>query len=118
MRSRQAAGRTSPAVSRTDFARSKLAAARLDEADVSFAKFEGSDLSGTDLTKAVGWRVNFAKANLEKPPVKAIGVGKLTVQLQRTKLKDVQKAFGGTIQHEGDGAGTPGRGAGVRCHRT
>lgn len=48
---------------------------------------------------------NFSKANLEKPPVKAIGVGKLTVQLQRTKLKDVQKAFGGTIQREGDGAG-------------
>ena len=48
---------------------------------------------------------NFAKANLEKAPVKAIGVGKLIVQLQRTKLKDVQKAFGGTIQNEGDGAG-------------
>lgn len=48
---------------------------------------------------------NFSKANLEKAPVKAIGVGKLTVQLQRTKLKDVQKAFGGTIQREGDGAG-------------
>ena len=48
---------------------------------------------------------NFAKANLEKAPVKAIGVGKLNVQLQRTKLKDVQKAFGGTIQNEGDGAG-------------
>ncbi|WP_069910146.1 hypothetical protein [Devosia insulae] len=48
---------------------------------------------------------NFSKANLEKAPVKAIGVGKLTVQLQRTKLKDVQKAFGGTIQRGGDGAG-------------
>lgn len=48
---------------------------------------------------------NFSKANLEKPPVQAIGVGKLKVQLQRTKLKDVQKAFGGTIQREGDGAG-------------
>lgn len=48
---------------------------------------------------------NFQEANLEKPPVKAIGVGKLNVQLQRTRLKDVQKAFGGTIQREGDGAG-------------
>jgi hypothetical protein len=48
---------------------------------------------------------NFARANIEKAPVKAIGVGKLNVQLQRTKLKDVQKAFGGTIQNEGDGAG-------------
>jgi len=48
---------------------------------------------------------NFSKANLEKAPVKAIGVGKLTVQLQRTKLKDIQKAFGGTIRRDGDGAG-------------
>lgn len=48
---------------------------------------------------------NFAKANLEKAPVQAIDVGSLTVQLQRTKLKDVQKAFGGTIQREGDGSG-------------
>lgn len=48
---------------------------------------------------------NFSKANIDKAPVKAIGVGKLTVQLQRTKLKDVQKAFGGTIRREGDGAG-------------
>lgn len=48
---------------------------------------------------------NFSKANLEKPPVKAIGVGKLTVQLQRTRLKDVQKVLGGTIRREGDGAG-------------
>jgi len=48
---------------------------------------------------------NFSKANLDKAPVKAIGVGKLTVQLQRTKLKDVQKALGGTIRRDGDGAG-------------
>jgi len=48
---------------------------------------------------------NFSKANLEKAPVKAIEVGKLNVQLQRTKLKDLQKAFGGTIQSDGDGAG-------------
>lgn len=48
---------------------------------------------------------NFSKANLEKAPVKAIGVGKLTVQLQRTKLKDIQKALGGTIRRDGDGAG-------------
>lgn len=48
---------------------------------------------------------NFNKANLEKAPVKSIAVGKLQVTLQRTKLKDVQKAFGGTIQRQGDGAG-------------
>jgi hypothetical protein len=48
---------------------------------------------------------NFSKANLEKPPVKAITVGSLKVTLQRTKLKDIQKVYGGTIQHDGDGAG-------------
>lgn len=48
---------------------------------------------------------NFSKANLEKAPVKAITVGSLKVTLQRTRLKDVQKAFGGTIQTDGDGAG-------------
>lgn len=48
---------------------------------------------------------NFSKANLQKAPVKTIGVGKLQVTLQRTKLRDVQKAFGGTIQTQGDGAG-------------
>ncbi len=48
---------------------------------------------------------NFGKANLPKAPVSAIDAGKLKIQLQRTKLKDVQKAFGGTIQTQGDGAG-------------
>lgn len=48
---------------------------------------------------------NFDKANLQKAPVGAIDAGKLKVQLQRTKLKDVQKAFGGTIQTDGEGAG-------------
>jgi len=47
---------------------------------------------------------NFSKANLDKPAVKQITVGKLSVTLQRTKLKDVQKAFGGTLQTSGDGA--------------
>jgi hypothetical protein len=47
---------------------------------------------------------NFSKANLEQAPVKQISVGKLAVTLQRTKLKDVQKAFGGTLQTSGEGA--------------
>jgi hypothetical protein len=46
---------------------------------------------------------NFSKANLQQAPVKQITVGKLGVTLQRTKLKDVQKAFGGTIQTSGEG---------------
>lgn len=48
---------------------------------------------------------NFDKANLQKAPIGTIDAGKLKVQLQRTKLKDVQKAFGGTIQTDGEGAG-------------
>lgn len=48
---------------------------------------------------------NFSKANLEKAPMGAIQVGKQKVTLQSTKLKDIQKAFGGTLQQAGDGAG-------------
>lgn len=48
---------------------------------------------------------NFSKANLEKAPVKTIAVGALKVTLQRTRLKDIQKVYGGTIQTDGDGAG-------------
>ncbi len=45
---------------------------------------------------------NFAKPNLEDHPVSKISAGKLNVDLQRTKLRDVQKAFGGTIQQTSD----------------
>lgn len=45
---------------------------------------------------------NFKKANLDKAPVNSIKAGKLTVGLQTTKLKDVQKAFGGTLQTGND----------------
>lgn len=48
---------------------------------------------------------NFSKANLEKAPVKEIRAGKLGVTLQRTRLAEVQKALGGTIQTDGDGSG-------------
>lgn len=47
---------------------------------------------------------NFDKANLDKAPVGAIQVGKQKVTLQSTKLKDIQKAFGGTLQQAGDGS--------------
>lgn len=49
-----------------------------------------------------GNNFNFKKANLEKAPVSKITAGKLSVGLQTTKLKDVQKAFGGTIQSDGE----------------
>lgn len=44
---------------------------------------------------------NFAKANLSDHPVTSIRAGKLAITLQRTKLRDLQKAFGGTIQTDG-----------------
>lgn len=45
---------------------------------------------------------NFKKANLDKTPVNAITVGKLKIGLQTTKMKDIQKAFGGTLQSNGE----------------
>jgi hypothetical protein len=45
---------------------------------------------------------NFTKANLEKAPISQITVGGLKVQLQKTKLADVQKRFGGTIMASGE----------------
>lgn len=45
---------------------------------------------------------NFKKANLSETPVKKITVGKTNIGLQTTKMRDVQKAFGGTIQQNGD----------------
>ena len=53
----------------------------------------GSDLFGNYF--------HFGRPNLEKPPVKGISVGSLKIQLQHTKLAQVQKAFGGTIQTQG-----------------
>ncbi len=47
---------------------------------------------------------NFSKANLPAAPVKTIKVGPLAVVLQQTRLADVRKAFGGTIQQEGEGS--------------
>jgi hypothetical protein len=45
---------------------------------------------------------NFSKANLEKAPVKGVQVGKLKITFGSTRLTDVQKAFGGTLQREGE----------------
>lgn len=44
----------------------------------------------------------FTKANLDDHPVKSISAGKVKVGLQRTKLADLKKAFGGTIQSDGN----------------
>lgn len=82
--------------------RNKFAAA-LAVVVLGVSPVSAASLNG--MGKAIfGNSFNFKKANLEKTPVQAIAVGKLNVTLQRTKLKDVQKAFGGTIQREGDGS--------------
>jgi hypothetical protein len=47
---------------------------------------------------------NFAKANLAKAPVSTIAVAGLNVKLQTTKLTELQKRFGGTIQSTGEGS--------------
>lgn len=44
---------------------------------------------------------SFNRPNLAEAPVKSIRAGRLAVTLQRTKLSDVRKAFGGTIQSDG-----------------
>ncbi|HWA17871.1 MAG TPA: hypothetical protein VG757_02640 [Devosia sp.] len=44
---------------------------------------------------------SFPKANLDKTPVGKIKVGALSVGLASTKLKDLAKAFGGTIRSGG-----------------
>ncbi len=83
--------------------RTKLAIALLAAA-LAIAPASAASLGGMGAA-IFGNSFNFKKANLPETPVKAISVGKLDVVLQRTKLKDVQKALGGTIQTDGAGGG-------------
>jgi hypothetical protein len=56
----------------------------------------------TGMGKAIfGNTFNFAKPNLPKAPVGPIAMGPLKLELQRTRLADVQKALGGSIREEG-----------------
>ena len=80
--------------------RIKLAATLL-AALVLATPAEAAGLSGMGAA-IFGNSFNFKQANLEKPPVKAIKVGKLSDGLQTTRLVDVQKTFGGTLQSDGD----------------
>ena len=80
--------------------RIKLAATLL-AALVLATPAEAAGLSGMGAA-IFGNSFNFKQANLEEPPVKAIKVGKLSVGLQTTRLVDVQKTFGGTLQSDGD----------------
>lgn len=80
--------------------RIKLAAALLAAFALS-TPVEAAGLSGMGAA-IFGNSFNFKKANLDKQPVNSIKAGKLNVGLQTTKLRDVQKAFGGTLQTTGD----------------
>ena len=62
---------------------------------------EAAGLSGMGAA-IYGNSFGFRKANLEKAPVNRIVAGKLAVGLQTTKMRDVQKAFGGTVQSTGE----------------
>jgi len=46
---------------------------------------------------------HFNKQNLKTFPVSTIHAGRLRVELQRTRLSEVQHAFGGTIYEQGSG---------------
>src|SRR3569623_1599722 len=45
------------------------------------------------------------KPNLPKPPVHSITAGPLHMELQHTRLSQIKKLFGGTIQSQGSGSG-------------
>jgi hypothetical protein len=48
---------------------------------------------------------HFGQPNLKGFPVSSIGVGRVRIQLQHTRLSDVQRAYGGTIYEQGSGMG-------------
>jgi hypothetical protein len=80
--------------------RIKLAVALLAALALS-TPVQAAGLSGMGAA-IFGNSFNFKKANLDKAPVNSIKAGKLNIGLQTTKLRDVQRAFGGTLQSNGD----------------
>jgi hypothetical protein len=48
---------------------------------------------------------HFGQVNLKGFPVSAISAGRVHIELQHTKLADVQRAYGGRIYEEGQGMG-------------
>jgi hypothetical protein len=61
----------------------------------------GGGLSGMG-ANLFGNYFHFGSPNLSKPMVKSISAGGMRINLQHTKLADIRKAFGGTIQTQGD----------------
>ena len=62
---------------------------------------EAAGLSGMGAA-IYGNGFNFKQANLEKAPVGKITAGKMNIGLQTTKMRDIQKAFGGSLQTSGE----------------
>lgn len=79
--------------------RFKLAVA-LIAAAATLSSANAASLSGMG-ANIFGSYFNFDKANLADHPVKKITAGKLPIKLSETRLRDVQKAFGGTISQGG-----------------
>jgi hypothetical protein len=66
---------------------------------------EGGRLDGLGANLFGNSFFHFGAANLKSPQVSTIVVGRMRVELQHTKLAEIQRAFGGSIQQEGDGTG-------------
>jgi hypothetical protein len=49
---------------------------------------------------------HFGAPNLKSFPVSMIRAGRVNIDLQHTRLSDVQRAYGGTIYQQGNGMGT------------
>ena len=80
---------------------------------IAFTLFAGLAATGTAHAQKLsgmganifGSYFNFAKANLAEAAVTTIKAGPLSVKLQTTKLADVEKRFGGTINRAGGNEG-------------
>ncbi|HZY68894.1 MAG TPA: hypothetical protein VFE52_09910 [Devosia sp.] len=95
------ADRYVPAASGNTHMRIRLAATALAATLAFAASAHAAGLSGMGAA-IYGNSFNFSKANLQSAPVGTIKAGKLNVGLQTTRLADVRKAFGGTIQSDGE----------------
>ena len=82
--------------------RLRFAAAVLLSTLAFAAPADAAGLSGMGLNLFGNYFHFGNKPNLPKPPVKTITAGSLKMTLQHTKLSDIRKAFGGTIQSQGE----------------
>jgi hypothetical protein len=72
---------------------------------VGSAQADNGRLSGMGANLFGNSFFHFGQSNLKNFPVSAIRAGRLRIDLQHTRLSDVQRAFGGTILAQGSGMG-------------